>query len=257
VPNLVPAVDRALRILNAFKNGRAEYGVTDLSRLLALNKSTVHDILITLAHHNLLERNPATHKYRLGPGVLAFGDRARQRRDVRQVAHPFLLELMQATDESVLLGVFETDTIAIVDKAEPAAGLHVTASIGQRLPFCAGCFGRAFLAWLDEAAVDHLLKSPGLRKFTATSITDPKTYKSSLAAARRQGYAVDDAEEYLAGVWAASAPILDATGVVAALTVVGFSSRLTATRKKTAIRALLQTTRSVSQLLGALATDKA
>ncbi len=254
--NLVPAVDRALRILNAFKNGHAEYGVTELSRLLDLNKSTVHDILYTLAHHNLIERDPITQKYRLGPGLMEFGDRARQRRDVRQVAHPFLLELMQITDATALLGVFETDTIAIVDKAEPAAGLHVTASVGQRLPFCAGCFGRAFVAWMDGAAVDRLLASPGLRRFTGTSITDPIAYKASLAAVRRQGYAVDDTEEYLEGVWAASAPIRDASRVVAAMTVVGFSSRMTATRRKAAIHALLRSARRISHLLGAPGVGK-
>ncbi|HET7089516.1 MAG TPA: IclR family transcriptional regulator [Anaerolineae bacterium] len=247
----VPAVDRALRILNAFKDGHAEYGVTDLSRLLGINKSTVHDILHTLAHYNLLERNPATQKYRLGPGLMEFGDLARQRRDVHEVAHPFLRPLMEATTLTALLGVFEADSITIVDKVEPPDEMRIAASVGQRMPFCAGSFGRAFLAWIDEASVDRLLVSPGLRKFTATSITDPAAYKASLASVRRQGYAVDDTEEYLEGAWAASAPIRDATRVVAAMTVVGFTGRISAARKKTAIRALLQTTRRISHLLGA------
>ena len=252
----VPAVDRALRILSAFKNGHAEYGVTDLSRLLSINKSTVHDILHTLAHYNLLERNPATQKYRLGPGLLEFGDLARQRRDVREVAHPFLRPLVETTDLTVLLGVFEADSITIVDKVEPPDDMRITASVGQRMPFCAGSFGRAFLAWMDEASVDRLMASPGLRKFTATSIIDPATYKAGLASVRRQGYAVDDTEEYMEGAWAASAPIHDARRVVAAMTVVGFTGRIAATRKKAALRALLQTTRRISQMLGAPATNK-
>ncbi|HKZ84154.1 MAG TPA: IclR family transcriptional regulator [Anaerolineae bacterium] len=253
--DLVPAVDRALRILNAFKNGHAEYGVTDLSRLLSINKSTVHDILHTLAHYNLLERNPVTQKYRLGPGLPEFGDLARQRRDVREVAHPFLRPLVEATGVTALLGVFEAHSITIVDKVEPPDELRITASVGQRMPFCAGSFGRAFLAWMDEASVDSLLVSPGLRKFTATSITDPSAYKASLASVRRQGYAVDDTEEYLEGVWAASAPIRDASRVVAAMTVVGFAGRIGAARKKAALRTLVQTTRRISQMLGAPATS--
>jgi len=256
VADRVPAVDRALRILNAFKNGHAEYGVTDLSRLLSIHKSTVHDILHTLAHYGVLERNPATQKYRLGPGLLEFGHLARQRRDVREVAHPFLRPLVEATDLTVLLGVFEADSITIVDKVEPPDELRITASVGQRIPFCAGSFGRAFLAWMDEPGVDRLLASPGLRKFTNTSITNPAAYKASLAKVRRQGYAVDEAEEYLEGVWAASAPIRDATRVAAVMTVVGFASRISAARKKTAIRALLQATRHISHMLGAPTTNK-
>jgi len=247
---LVPAVDRALRILSAFKNGHAEYGVTDLSRLLDLNKSTVHGILRTLAHHRLLELNPDTQKYRLGPGLLEFSDIAHRRLDVREVARPALSDLARATGNTVLLGVFEAETIIIVDKADPPSELKITASVGQHLPFCAGCFGRAFLAYFDEATVDRLLASPGLRKFTSTSITKPAAYKASLVSVQQQGYAVDDAEEYLEGVWASSAPIHNVSGVVAAMTVVDFTSRMTAKRKKAAIDALLQATRRISQRLG-------
>src|SRR3990170_3917037 len=248
--HLVPAVDRALRILRTFENGHAEHGVTELSRLLNLHKSTVHDILHTLAFHGLLVRNPVTHKYRLGPGLLALGDLARQRGDVREQARPFLQELTSETGSTSLLGVFEEEVIVIVDKAEPVSDLKMTASVGQRLPFCAGSFGRALLAWMDEATVDRLLASPGLRRFTRTSIIQPRAYRSSLADVRRRGYAADDREEYLPGVWAASAPIRDPGGVVAALTVVDFTSRMTAKRKNAATEALLRATRHVSQRLG-------
>ena len=47
-PN-VPAVERAMRILNAFKDSRLEYGVSDLSHALDINKSTVHGIVQTLS----------------------------------------------------------------------------------------------------------------------------------------------------------------------------------------------------------------
>lgn len=248
--SLVPAVDRALRILKAFEDDHAEYGVTDLSRLLELNKSTVHGILRTLAHHRLLELDSGTQKYRLGPGLLVLGDLARQRGDVREQARPFVQELTGETGSTALLGVLEQDLIIIVDKAEPRAVLKVTASVGQRLPFCAGSFGRALLAWTEAAMVDRLLRSPGLRKFTPSSITDPRAYRSSLADVRRRGYAVDDEEEYLPGVWAASAPIRDPGGVVAALTVVDFTSRMTVKRKHAATQALLRATRHISQQLG-------
>lgn len=248
--DLVPSVDRALRILSVFNSGQAEYGVTDFSRLLDLNKSTTHGILHTLAHHGLLERNPATRKYRLGPGLLVLGNLARQRGDVRELARPFLQELAAEIGSTSLLGVFEQDAIVIVEKAESPSDIKVTSSVGQRLPFCAGCFGRSLLAWMETATVDRLLVSPGLRKFTSTSITNPQAYRASLAEVRHRGYAVDDEEEYLPGVWAASAPIRDTGGVVAALTVVDFASRMTAKRRQMTIDALLRATRGVSQSLG-------
>jgi len=249
--DLVPAVDRALCILNVFKDGQVEYGVSELSRALSLNKSTVHNIIYTLCHHNLLEQNLVTRKYRLGRGLIELGYLTRQRQDVREAARPFMIKLMEATGETVFLGVFENDGITIIDKTEPPGEMKITAPFGQRVPFCAGCFGRVFLTWMSETEVDRLLVSPGLRKFTETSITNPAAYKASLASARRRGYAVDDTEEYLEGVWAVSAPIHDIEGVVAALTVVGFTGRMTTTQKKGAIHAAVAAARQVSQLMGA------
>lgn len=248
---LVPAVDRALRILDVFKNGQPEYGVSELGRALDLNKSTIHNILNTLVCHNLLEQNKTTHKYRLGPGLIELGYLARQRRDMREVARPILAELVETTGETALLGIFQNDGIIIIDKAEPPGQIKITATIGQHLPFCAGCFGRAFLAWMSDAEVDRLLTWPGLRKFTNTSIADREAYRASLVPVRRHGCAVDNTEEYLVGVWAVSTPIHDTEGVAAALTVVGFTSRMTEADKTATVQAAIRAARQISQHMGA------
>lgn len=249
--DLVPAVDRALRILSAFENGQAEYGVSELSRALGLNKSTVHNILNTLCHHNVLEQNPNSHKYRLGARLIELGYLARQGIDLREVARPVLIELMETTGETAFLSVFENRGITIIDRAESLDEMKITASIGQRVPFCAGCLGRIFLAWLSDAEVDHLLSAPGLRRFTDTSITSPSAFKERLALVRQRGYDIDEIEEYLEGVWAVSAPIRDTDGVVAALTVVGFTSRMSPAHKEATIDATLHSARRLSRRLGA------
>jgi len=248
--NTVPAVDRAIRILNAFEKEGTEFGVSELSRELDINKSTVHGIVQTLQQYRLLEQTPDTRKYRLGPALIRLGSLARARRDLRAVAHPFLVELMQTTGETVLLGVFENDGITIIDKADPTNEMRITAAIGQRLPFCAGSFGRAFLAWMDRAEVTRLLASPGLKKFTCGSIASTKAYKTSLEETRALGYAVDDTEEYLEGVWAVSAPVRDFEGVVAAITVVAFTSRLTASEKKAICKATTRAAHQISARMG-------
>ena len=66
----VPAIDRAIRVLYLFKDGeKKEYGVSEISRRLYLNKSTVHNILNTLTHYKFLEQNELTRSYRLGPAL--------------------------------------------------------------------------------------------------------------------------------------------------------------------------------------------
>ncbi len=251
----VPAVERAMRILNAFTDSRLEYGVSELSHVLDINKSTVHGIVQTLSEYRMLEQDPDSRKYRLGPGLVELGGLAQIRRDVRRVARPFLVELTEQTNETVLLGVFEDDGITIIDVAEPARELRIAVAIGQRLAFSAGSFGRAFLAWRREEDIDRLVAAQGLRKYTKTSLIDPARYKASLKKVKRRGYAVDDSEEYLEGVWAVSVPIHDTEGIPAVVTVVGFSSRLSAREKQAAIHAATGVARQISLGLGVTAAQ--
>jgi IclR family KDG regulon transcriptional repressor len=255
MPTRVPAIDRAMRILNAYKNGQLEFGVSELSQALDINKSTVHGIVQTLSEYRMLEQDPGSRKYRLGPGLIELGGLAQTRRDVRRVARPLLIELMRRTNETVLLGVFEQDGITLIDVVEPARQLRIAVAAGQRLPYSAGSFGRAFLAWMDEEEIDRQINAQGLREYTKSSITDPAQYKSNLRKVRKQGYAVDDSEEYLEGIWAVSTPIHGAEGIQAVVTVVGFSSRLSKEDKRAAIKLANQTAQQISTGMGIPATE--
>jgi DNA-binding IclR family transcriptional regulator len=261
MPSLVPAIDRAIQMLYLFKNGeQQEYGVSEISRLLDLNKSTVHNILNTLSHHNFLVQNETTRRYRLGPALSELGSRVRSQVDVREVARPYLRRLMEQTEATLLLGTFDGKNIIIVDKEEPFTHLRVAASIGMHLPFCAGAFGKAFLAYLPPASVNQLLVNPGLKAFTPTSITEPDEYRSALAVVRAQGYAIDDNEEYLQDVGAISIPIFGpgalASGfhsereVIAVITLVNFSSRLSARKISEFTPWLVEAGRQVSAEMG-------
>lgn len=253
----VPAIDRAIRVLYLFKNSdKKEYGVSEISRILHLNKSTVHNILNTLTHHKFLEQNEITRSYRLGPALAELGSLVHSQLDVREAARPYLRRLMERTNATFLLGIFDGKAITIVDKEEPQADVRIAASIGMKIPFCAGAFGRAFLAYFPLETVDQLLADPGLKAFTPTSITDPGQYRAALAAVRAQGYAVDDTEEYLRGVSAISVPIFApaASGerqVAAVMTLVGFSSQFTPAAIAEFTSWLVEAAHEISEKLGA------
>ena len=252
----VPAIDRAIRVLYLFKSGdKKEYGVSEISRLLRLNKSTVHNILNTLTQHKFLEQNAVTRSYRLGPALAELGSLVRSQLDVREVARPHLRRLMERANATFLLGVFDGKAITIVDKEEPLADVRVAAPIGMKIPFCAGAFGRAFLAYLPPETINQLLIDPGLKAFTPTSITDPNQYRAVLANVRAQGYAIDDTEEYLRGVGAIAVPLFApaASGereVAAVMTLVGFSSQLTSTKITEFTSWLVAAAREISEKLG-------
>lgn len=226
--NLVPAVERAIRILLAFHDGEDAFGVSDLSRQLDINKSTVYDILNTLTYFDFLERDEETKKYRLGPRLFQLGNRVGAQFNLRDVARTYLRDLATELRQTVILGQLTGDNdILTVDAVVPDAAVAISTSVGYRLPHSAGALGKVFHAALSDDKLETLLAEQGLQRFTERTITELDVYRTERATVRRQGYAVDD-EEYLQGVRAVAAPIVDRDGVVAAaLCVVGFSSAMT------------------------------
>jgi len=248
----VPAIDRAVQILQTLASSDAPLGVSELSRRLHLNKSTVHDLLSTLSHHHLIERNDAAKTYRLGYGLTQLAHYANDRSSVRAVAHPYLSALARAVDETVYLGTFHAGHVTILDKEEPPHDFKITAPLGRRLHYSAGAFGKTFLAALTEIDALKLMRDKPPRAFTPNSITKTADYRAALREVRAQGYALDD-EEYLAGVRAVAAPINDARGrVTGALCVVGFKTRMPMDKLVRIAKQTCLAARTISRQLGAV-----
>jgi DNA-binding IclR family transcriptional regulator len=245
-------------VLYLFKEGpQQEYGVSEISRILDLNKSTVHNILNTLVHHSFLVQNEATRRYRLGPALAELSGLVQSQINVREIVRPYLRQLMEQTNCTLLLSIFEGATITIVDKEEPLGSMRVAASIGMRIPFCAGASGQAFLAYLPDAKIEELLLKPGLKAFTPTSITNPDRYRATLLKVRKQGYAVDDNEQYLQGVGAIAVPLFAPTfegekarSVTAVITLVSFSSHLSPEKIAEFTGPMLEAGQKISGMLG-------
>lgn len=249
---LVPAVDRAAQILRAVAGSKAAPGVSELSRQLGLNKSTTHDILSTLCHHHLLERDDASKTYRLGYVLAELGQRVGERADLRSIAHTRVVELAADVGETVFLGTFADGYVTIIDKEEASHDVKITAPLGRRMQYFAAAFGKIFLAALPDATINQILAERPLRAFTTHSITRVSAYRAALKQVRVQGYAVDN-EEYLVGVRAIACPVNDNLGrVIAAVCVVGFSTRVPEDKLPRIAHAACQASHAISSQLGAI-----
>ena len=71
---MIQSVDRAARILKALGTEGPRLGVTELAAHVGLAKTTVYGLLRTLEAHGLVEQDPETDKYHLGPALLALSN---------------------------------------------------------------------------------------------------------------------------------------------------------------------------------------
>src|SRR5438445_5686649 len=146
----VPAVDKAARVLRALAAGGRAMGISELARQLRVSKGTLRDVLLTLAHHGLVIRDPDT-RFRLGPELRALADASAP--DLRTLAQPYLRSLMESFGETAILGLVIDGKLEIAARAEPGTDLHMTAPLGRRLRLVRGAQAKGIVGH-EESGID-------------------------------------------------------------------------------------------------------
>jgi DNA-binding IclR family transcriptional regulator len=222
-----PIVTKAFRILELVAKKDKLMTISDLSRELDINKSTVHGIAHALEKVGAVVRDNKTKRYMLGMALFELAKAGYARIDLKDIARPIMEDLMRSTQQSVFLGIRSGDHVSIIDIVESTQDLKITSPVGTRVPLLAGAIGKAILASMDESQAVALIRAIGLRRFAEKSITDSNLYMKEVGEARASGYGLDD-EEYIQGVRAVAAVIQNAGPQTSAVWVVGFSPSMSA-----------------------------
>ncbi len=221
----VPALDKCFSILRLLAKSKASMGISEISKTLAYNKSTVSNIAYTLCDLGVLE-NRLDGKFWFGTELYLLGRTAGKGSGLIQTVHPFLEEIQQKTDLSVFLGIRSGDRAVIIDKVDSSYDLRISSEVGMRLPLFAGAGGKALLAQLTDDELDALLSHVALKKFTPNTQTDTLTFKEAVLKVRENGVAYDF-EEYIEGIVAIAVPLhTDRQTVQAAIWAIGLKRQV-------------------------------
>jgi DNA-binding IclR family transcriptional regulator len=201
----VPAIDKCFAILELLAQSKAPMGISEISRKLDLNKSSVFNTVHTLRDLNVLE-NQSDGKFAFGTRLYILGNMAGERSALIQTAHPYLRAINERTKLSAFLGLRSDRQAILIDKADLAYGLKVSSEIGMQMPILAGAGIKAMLSQLSNEEIDEILARTELKSYTPYSITDKAVYKEEILEVRRQGIAYDK-EEYIEGMVAFAVPI--------------------------------------------------
>ena len=152
----IRSVGRAIKILEAFNN-KSKLGITEISKMLQIPKSTTHDIVTTLEKEGILEKDSESSKYYLGIKLFELGDRARENFELRKVAIPYLKELNEMFDETVHLTVPENGEVLYIECFESTKRLRTYSVIGIRAPMYCTAVGKAILAFLPDKEINKII----------------------------------------------------------------------------------------------------
>ncbi|HYL86189.1 MAG TPA: IclR family transcriptional regulator [Candidatus Angelobacter sp.] len=243
------AVERALNILEAAAQRRDGLTNSEISRKLAIPKSSASYILRTLEKRGYLRRDQDTGRYRLGLKILSLGGDAQINLDIADVALPFMRALSERIHLTVHLAVLDQGEAVYVEKVEAPGFFKVNTWVGRRMFLHSTSVGKCLLAWLPKHEVEALVKPQGLKKRTPKTIITMTKLLADLERVKQEGYAVDDEENSL-GARCLGAPVFDATGtVVAALGASGTLTQVDEVNLPRIAEALKETARRISRQL--------
>jgi IclR family transcriptional regulator, KDG regulon repressor len=249
-PKEIQSLGRGLDILDYLTEADHPLGLTEIARMIDLDKSTVYRLLSTLAVRGFVLQDPDTKHYRPGMKILALSRKIINDIELRSVAKPLLKRLQQITGESVELAILADGHVIYIDGEESTATLNVNSEIGKEIPIHSTALGKALIAHLSPEEVAVLFEQKLLTRYTPRTITSLRELVLHLEGVLERGYATDD-EEFNPGVHCLAAPIKDHRGkVVAAVGISGPAIRVTLDRMPELGSKVLEIAQQISHQIG-------
>lgn len=222
-PRGLRSVSNALRVIEAIVEADRSLSVSEVAQRLGLGASSTHRLLSTLVGAGFARQDP-DRRYGVGPTLARIGARSAAPPLLRDAARPVIRWLARASGESAHLAVLDGMSVVSIDHV---AGTHpgdVGHVVGARLPAHATALGLALLAHHPRLAESAIVG--GLDQWTPRTPIDEATFRRSLDAVVRRGYAVN-VRGWLEGTAGLAAPVLlGGREAVAAVGVSGPAERL-------------------------------
>jgi IclR family acetate operon transcriptional repressor len=221
------SVERIFAILDHLAVERAGDSLAGIARMAAAPKSSMVGLLAGMLGGGYLARD-AQGRYTLGPRMLSLAMRVHAKTDLTALARPVLVELVERTGETALIGALAPDAeVAMyIDKVESPNPVRYTVSLGERRELYSTAIGKLLLAYMDQPRREKYLKSQSLRAFTPNTITSLRRLKADLDDIVRDGIARTNSERVV-GASALAAPVFGADGkLIVGITLAGPSERV-------------------------------
>ena len=248
--NRVPAVERALDILEYLIAHNKATGIKQIAAELRLPKVSVFRIMKSLESKGYVFNQGKSGLYVLGAKIVSMSNAVSRDANLAQIANPYMFELARRTGQTVQLGVLFEYQVMYIDQIRTTDSLSLI--VPARKPFAVNTSagGKVLVAHLEADRLAEFLDHTVLASPTEQAITDKERFGEELARVREQGYAIDD-EEFARGIRCIAAPIHNSGGEnIASLGITGHTQEITDERIPQLLADTVQTADKVSQALG-------
>ena len=202
----VPAVERALDIIEFLSGRPVGSTLSELSLALELPKNAVFRIAHTLVARGYLARDEKTLRFRLTSRLMALGQPRRGDMSLVECALDAMRWLRDETRETVQLGVLAGAEGVIVEKSEGLHPVRIAVDVGLRFKLYNNAPGKVLLAFQPGGEREKLLAALELAPQTPRTITDLAELRRECQRVVAQGFGTDWAEAD-EGIHCVAAPV--------------------------------------------------
>lgn len=126
---LVPAVTRALDILELFLDGDGTLSAPDIVRKLQLPRTTVHELVTTLAARSYIVQVPGQPgRYRLGVRPYQLGSRYAEQLDLAAEGQQVARSVAETCDETVHVAILEGTDVIYIAKVDSTHAVRMVSA---------------------------------------------------------------------------------------------------------------------------------
>ncbi|MFC3109020.1 IclR family transcriptional regulator [Undibacterium arcticum] len=225
----IQSVEVGGQLLVALVDEGAPMLLRDLALKAGMTSAKAHPYLVSFGNIGLIQQDPVSGRYELGPFALQMGLISLQLLDPVKIAIPEITRLSEQIEHTVALAVLGNNGPTIVHLNESRQAVHVKMRTGTVVSTLSTATGRVFSAFLPPKLVEKLTArelGSAAGSGQDNSKTTAKDLEQLLGEVRRRGVARSVGEP-TAGINALSAPVFDHAGnIVLAVTVIGASGAL-------------------------------
>jgi DNA-binding IclR family transcriptional regulator len=249
-PPLVPAVARALTLLERIAQARTPLTLARLAAELGYPKSSVHGLCNTLLNFGYLRRQPDG-AFLIGARVMGLAEAFVAGTQVTDEFNALWNTTAGgAHDETIILSVLNGAEVVYVAARPGRRPLGLAFNVGMRLPAHLAATGKAMLAHQSPERIVQLFPTDPLPRMSGKGPLTRAALKRELRLTRERGYSIDD-EGVREGVYCMGAPVFDASGqAVAGVGVCINKSMLGTDASARHLEVVLGAARELTQRLG-------
>jgi DNA-binding IclR family transcriptional regulator len=219
----IQSVEVGGELLRVLAEAEGAMMLKDLAAAAGMTPAKAHPYLVSFRKLGLVEQDPLTGRYQLGPFALRMGLAALHALNPVRVANEVAAQLADAVGQNVAIAVWGNQGATIVDVEECQRAIHVNMRPGTVMGLLTTATGRIFATYLPPRLIEPLIERE-LQRLAAgrQKLQISRQFIEAQRAEIRQHAMARTVGHPIPGINAFSAPVFDHNGHLAlALTVLG------------------------------------